>query len=97
MIDRTFQQLQKYETGKNRISASVLWELAQVLDVPVSFFFNGHATAPDRAPNMILESETLALVRAFYRIPTKHLRASIIHLIRMIARGNVPALPLDDA
>jgi transcriptional regulator with XRE-family HTH domain len=39
----TFRQVQKYERGKNRISASKLWKLSQILDVPVSFFFDGLA------------------------------------------------------
>lgn len=42
-----FQQIQKYETGMNRISASRLWELSRALDVPVSFFFEGLMPAPD--------------------------------------------------
>lgn len=40
-IGLTFQQVQKYELGKNRISASMLWRIAEALDVPVSFFFDG--------------------------------------------------------
>src|SRR3954451_2836690 len=47
-IELTFQQVQKYERGANRIGASRLYELSQVLDVPVSFFFDG--TDPVRAP-----------------------------------------------
>jgi transcriptional regulator with XRE-family HTH domain len=44
-----FQQLQKYEAGKNRVSASRLWDIANVLDVPVSFFFEGLDAKPKAA------------------------------------------------
>ncbi len=43
-VGRTFQQIQKYEKGYNRISASVLWRLAQYLTVPISYFFDGYDT-----------------------------------------------------
>src|SRR3569833_3753192 len=49
-IGLTFQQVQKYERGANRIGASRLFDLSRVLDVPVSFFFDD--TAPVRAPPM---------------------------------------------
>ena len=66
----TFQQVQKYERGFNRIGASRLWQLSQILDVPVSFFFDelvdeAKAPPPD---DISLKRETLELVRAYYRI-----------------------------
>jgi len=76
-----FQQIQKYESGANRISASRLWDLASALGVPVSFFFeelNGHDQAdhmadndshgetPQLEPGVMNEKETLELVRAYY-------------------------------
>ena len=50
-LGMTFQQVQKYEKGINRISASRLFELANALRVPVSYFFDGRKV-PDREPNM---------------------------------------------
>ena len=63
-----FQQIQKYESGANRISASRLWDLARALDMPVSFFFEGlagdnAATADD---GLLQNKETMDLVRAYY-------------------------------
>jgi transcriptional regulator with XRE-family HTH domain len=77
-----FQQIQKYESGANRISASRLWSLAKALDVPVSFFFegldgeehsagmNGHeATSGRKTPaDVFSNKETIDLVRAFYNL-----------------------------
>lgn len=72
-----FQQIQKYESGANRISASRLWLLAKALDVPVSYFFDGvedggHVSkgATDLSPSTPMDvfqnKDTIALVRAFY-------------------------------
>lgn len=76
-----FQQMQKYETGKNRVSASRLWHIAKVLDVPVSFFFDGLDqqptvdTAPSDLPLDILnDKEALDLLRAYYGIPENQRR-----------------------
>jgi len=71
-----FQQIQKYETGMNRISASRLWDIGEALDVPVSFFFEGLSPAEesnagvDAVPNDILaDKEALELIRSYYQIP----------------------------
>ncbi len=73
-----FQQIQKYESGANRISASRLWTLSKALDVPISFFFEGvedssdYANGPNgdhatKAPvDAFQNKDTIALVRAFY-------------------------------
>ena len=92
----TFQQLQKYEKGANRISASRLSELTQILDVPVSFFFEemptnrkGHNLAtiptPDKVSDPIIKRETLEFVRAYYRIKDPVIRNRIVALTRAIA------------
>ncbi|MEF9606318.1 helix-turn-helix transcriptional regulator, partial [Paracoccus sp. PXZ] len=67
-----FQQIQKYETGMNRVSASRLWDIAQAVDVPVSFFFEGledghvhNAVEGD----ILADKEALQLVRAYYAMP----------------------------
>ena len=67
-----FQQIQKYETGANRISASRLWDLAQALDAPLSFFFFGlddpkHTRQIYGSDDEALQQkETIDLVRAYY-------------------------------
>ena len=70
-----FQQIQKYESGANRISASRLWDLSQALSVPVSFFFEGlegndqSADGNDTlSPDLLADKETLELVRAYYAL-----------------------------
>ena len=67
-----FQQIQKYESGANRISASRLWDLARALDMPVSFFFEGLVPAKDgeamdmAADGVMQNKETMDLIRAYY-------------------------------
>lgn len=65
-----FQQIQKYESGANRISASRLWDLARALEMPVSFFFEGLESAKDQAGNtddgLLQNKETMDLIRAYY-------------------------------
>lgn len=71
-IGTRFQQVQKYETGANRVSAARLWELAKALDVPVWFFFDGledpnRGSLPHGVGEQMLEQkETLELIRAYY-------------------------------
>lgn len=59
----TFQQLQKYESGANRVSASRLWQIAQILDVPIAWFFMGIDDETDRLEEFRTKRETLELVR----------------------------------
>lgn len=65
-----FQQIQKYESGANRISASRLWDLARALEMPVSFFFDGLAGKDQTAANgddgLLQNKETMDLIRAYY-------------------------------
>jgi len=77
-----FQQIQKYETGMNRISASRLWDIAQALDVSISFFFEGFegegdaampAAMPERG-DLLADKEALELVRSYYAIPEEQRR-----------------------
>ena len=104
-IGLTFQQVQKYERGANRIGASRLYELSQVLDVPVSFFFddlnireNGVATLvgglredvpPPFEGDPMAKRETLRLVRAYYQIKNPALRKQILDLTRSLAETSV--------
>lgn len=67
-----FQQIQKYESGANRISASRLWDLAKALDMPVSFFFEGLTVLKDgeavemSSDGLMQNKETMDLIRAYY-------------------------------
>ncbi|MDF1620264.1 helix-turn-helix domain-containing protein [Pseudothioclava nitratireducens] len=68
-----FQQIQKYETGMNRVSASRLWDIADAVDVPVSFFFEGlggeNASQSEVSGDLLSDKEALALLRSYYAIP----------------------------
>ena len=92
-IGLTFQQVQKYERGANRISASRLFELSQVLDVPVAFFFDdmpeeiaGRPGAGTQDINILGSSGALELVRAYIRIPSRDVRRSMRNLAKAIAK-----------
>ncbi len=83
----TYQQIQKYEYGANRISASRLHQLSRILDVPVSYFFDGldkgaNVWSPD---DIWLKRETLELVRAYYRIGDPATRAGLRKLVQTMA------------
>ncbi len=89
-----FQQIQKYETGMNRVSASRLWDISRVLSVPVSFFFEGLEPARDSdeisdsaVPGDILaDKEALELVRSYYAIPENQ-RRRLFDLARVLSDG----------
>ncbi len=85
-----FQQIQKYETGMNRVSASRLWDISNALGVPVSFFFDGieEGQATDEAanglpPNLLADREALDLLRSYYAIPVEQ-RRSLFDLARVL-------------
>ena len=92
----TFQQVQKYEKGTNRISASRLQQMCHILEVPVPFFFDGaphiaghfekgaKAPLPAHIPDFLATSNGLALVRAFMQIGDSELRRSIVCLVEEI-------------
>ncbi len=87
-----FQQIQKYETGMNRISASRLWDISEALDVPVSFFFEGieeggakSRGAGSSVPGDIMaDKEALELVRSYYAIPENQ-RRRLFDLARVLS------------
>jgi transcriptional regulator with XRE-family HTH domain len=94
----TFQQIQKYEKGANRVSASRLQEFAKMLDVPVSFFFDGLASngakrknAPeDLAQQLLATRDGIELTKAFISIDDKALRHSIVNMVEKAAkRGRI--------
>jgi transcriptional regulator with XRE-family HTH domain len=96
----TFQQVQKYEKGANRIGASRLQQISQILQVPVSFFFEGvpaprvesrpeglgEAPSPAYVSDFLATSDGLALTKAFVRIKDAKLRRRIVDLVEQIAR-----------
>ncbi len=68
-----FQQIQKYECGANRISAARLWSLAEALEVPVGYFYDGLTTQPRAETTgengeVLARKETMDLVRAYYQL-----------------------------
>ncbi len=87
-----FQQIQKYETGMNRISASRLWDIASALEVNISFFFEGYegAVAGSAAKNadprgdLLADKEALELVRSYYHIPEAQ-RRRLFDLARVLS------------
>ena len=87
-----FQQIQKYETGTNRISASRLWDIADTLGVNVGFFFEGLTEqVPQKTvatvPNDILaDREALELVRSYYAIPENQ-RKRLFELARVLSEA----------
>lgn len=91
----TFQQVQKYERGANRVGASRLFELAKALNVPVSYFFDDLPDEEEAAPasagaasmdeDPMRRRETVELVRAYYRITDDSARRKLYELMRSIA------------
>ncbi|KGJ18494.1 helix-turn-helix domain-containing protein [Paracoccus sanguinis] len=79
-----FQQIQKYETGMNRVSASRLWDIAKAMDVPVAFFFEGLDGASPAEFDLISDKEALQLIRAYYSIPEAQ-RRQIFELARVLS------------
>jgi transcriptional regulator with XRE-family HTH domain len=96
----TFQQVQKYERGANRIGASRLQQMSHILQVPVEFFFEGasNASAPHGSngsalsmveiDDFISDSDGLRLIRAFMRIDNVAVRRRIVKLVQEIAGGD---------
>ncbi|MCP4209464.1 MAG: helix-turn-helix transcriptional regulator [Shimia sp.] len=85
-----FQQIQKYETGANRVSASRLWDISDALDVPVSFFFEGLESDGDGASSgsvpadIMADKEALDLIRSYYAIPENQ-RRRLFELARVLS------------
>jgi transcriptional regulator with XRE-family HTH domain len=98
----TFQQVQKYEKGTNRVGASRIQQISEILQVPVSFLFEGgpsgiaspegysEGASPSYVSDFLATSEGLALTRAFTRITDTKLRRSIVELVEQIASREAP-------
>ncbi len=99
-IGVSFQQMQKYEKGTNRISASRLFDLSRILDVPIQFFFDdmpaavaasspaqggGRTKKPPRyEPDPMATRETLELVRGYYKIRDPQIRKRLFELTKTL-------------
>jgi transcriptional regulator with XRE-family HTH domain len=93
----TFQQVQKYEKGANRIGASRLQQISNILQVPISFFFEGAPHLPGQAAGMgeppspayvsdfLATTDGLSLTRSFMRIKSGKMRRRIVDLVEQIA------------
>ena len=97
-LDLTFQQVQKYEKGTNRIGASRLQAISNTLQVPVSFFFegapnmpghtgNGAAPSPAYVSDFLATSDGLSLTKNFQRIKSGKLRRRIVELVAQMAEA----------
>lgn len=99
----TFQQIQKYEKGTNRVGASRIKQISEILQVPVSFLFDGgpgggtangeglgEAPSPAYVADFLATSEGLALTRAFTKIADAKLRRSIVDMVEQIASRESP-------
>lgn len=98
----TFQQVQKYERGSNRISASKLWETASFLEVPVQWFYDGLAASVPGgvsepvAPafqSLSLDADDTELLAAFQRIRRKKMRRRVLELVRELAAEEAEGEP----
>jgi transcriptional regulator with XRE-family HTH domain len=77
----TFQQVQKYESGANRVSASRLWEIAAILKMPIRYFFPGGQG--QHPPNEQLQRpESIELIRFFYAIPNARTRQQFFEMMK---------------
>ena len=98
-VDLTFQQIQKYEKGTNRIGSSRLQQFANLLDVPVSFFFENALGKSSRTKakavdplvagvsKFVSSSEGMALIKAFMHIKDAKLRRGIANFVEQVADG----------
>ena len=92
LVGIKFQQIQKYETGANRVSASRLWDIADALEVDVSFFFDGIRAAEEAAKtpekkvpvDVMGDKEAMDLIRSYYSIPEDQ-RRRLFELARVLS------------
>jgi transcriptional regulator with XRE-family HTH domain len=92
LVGVTFQQIQKYENGVNRVAASRLWEMAKALGVPVSFFYEGLSVSggvreesEDIVYDMLATPEGQRLLQIFGAIKSPKLRRRVLELVRVMA------------
>lgn len=98
----TFQQIQKYENGANRVSASRLYEFSKVLEIPVNFFFESYGSNENKAvfgfadndqasfegaDDILKRKETIELIRVYYSIDNPKLRKDLFKLVKSMAEN----------
>ena len=104
----TFQQVQKYEKGRNRLSASRLFQFSRVLNIPVAYFFEGffstdtliglqggfadndqeaYEAEADNSDDVMLQKETIDLVRTYYTITDEKLRKDFLKMLKQMAKN----------
>ncbi len=105
----TFQQVQKYEKGRNRLSASRIFQFSRVLNIPVAYFFEGffssdsliglqggfadndqeayEADSADSSDDVMLQKETIDLVRTYYTITDEKLRKDFLKMLKQMAKN----------
>ena len=90
----TFQQVQKYERGTNRVGASRLFDLSRILSVPVQYFFEGLNNQPTPIEKeddnfiRLMKPDTVELVEAYYKVENLQVRRQILSTIRSISFGD---------
>ena len=90
----TFQQVQKYERGKNRVGASRLFDLSRILSVPVQYFFaglNNQSTPVEKEDDNVIhlmKPDTVELAEAYYKVENPQVRRQILSTIRSISFGD---------
>ncbi|ESQ90517.1 Cro/Cl family transcriptional regulator [Asticcacaulis sp. AC460] len=98
VIDLTFQQVQKYERGSNRISASKLYEISRALKAPVAYFFEGYgeteavegfseSESEQFVHGFLMTTEGIELAEAFPRIRSAKLRRKVLELVRVLGES----------
>lgn len=88
LLGVTFQQIQKYEKGVNRIAGSRLWGISKALDMPVAQFFEGDTEGSTEGFSAILATpEGVELMTLFASIKSRAVRRRVVHLVRVLADG----------
>ena len=99
LLGLTFQQVQKYEKGVNRIGAGRLFEIARILGVPIDFFYDGVGTSADSTPEaappvmeFVSSGEGLQLSLAFMKIKDPKVRKRVLDLVKSLAEDEDAAI-----
>ena len=88
LLGLTFQQIQKYEAGQNRIGASRLWDMAQVLNVSVDYFFDGLSKKKTGGKNIPLSDKEATLLAYYKKINDPKVAKTILNLVQSIAKSS---------
>lgn len=94
MLGVTFQQIQKYEHGQNRVSASRIYQLSHIFNMPIEFFFvrdsprdlhaENHSYLDDKQDDLMGEKETVELIRTYYKIKNIKVRKSFLEMLKSL-------------